>query len=96
MRFCPSLSNLLQCGFSLISAMCSLQPLGFLEEILPYVALDCMYPWEEMSSGFSYINILNWNHGIFLIKSTKLKHILGKIKTKYVINQGMALDFWPM
>ena len=33
----------------------------FKEEIVPYVAVDSVCPWEEVSSGSSYVTILNWN-----------------------------------
>lgn len=31
------------------------------EEIVPYVAIDSVFPWEETSSGSFYVIILNWS-----------------------------------
>ena len=34
----------------------------FLSEIiLPYLTIDSLCPWEEVSSGTSYVAIWNWN-----------------------------------
>lgn len=34
----------------------------FPEEIVPHVALDSVCAWKEVSSGSSYVAILNWNY----------------------------------
>ena len=54
---------LMWCSSCLPGAELSLsQSLGFFkEEIIPYVAVDSVCPWEEVSSVSSYIiTILNW------------------------------------
>lgn len=47
LAWCGEVSNL-------ISAFLS-------EEIVLCVAVDSMYPWDEVSSGGSYVAILDWN-----------------------------------
>lgn len=44
------------------------QPLNFFsEKILPYVAIDSLGPWEEVSSGSSYSTILKQSFTSFII-----------------------------
>lgn len=40
------------------------------EEIVPYIVVDLVCLWEEVSSGSFYVNILNLELGIFLIIKT--------------------------
>lgn len=57
----------IQCGVSQLV-------LGFLsEEIVPYVSVDLTCSWEEMSSGSSYVVILNWNSQVFFCIQLSLK-----------------------
>ena len=46
----------------------------FSEEIILNVAVDPVCPWEEVSSGFSYLTILNWN--LRLLTAVDLKNSL--------------------
>lgn len=44
------------------------QFLGFFSGgIVPYVAIDSVYPWREVSSVASYIIILPWNPSIHFL-----------------------------
>ena len=43
----------------------------FPEETVPYTAVNFVCPWEEVSSGFSYVAILNCNFKIKNFCSSK-------------------------
>ena len=44
--------------------ICSTSFRGFVsEEVVSYIAVDSLCPWEEVSSGSSYVAVLNWNLG---------------------------------
>lgn len=62
---CFSLSYLFGYGFSLIHPRCRSYSVSFggfyFKEIVFYVAVDLVYLWEKVSSGSSYITILNWS-----------------------------------
>lgn len=66
-RLCPCLSYPLQCRPSLIFQMNRSHSANlfflsfFLEVIFPYAAVDLVYPWDEVSCGFSLHHILTWN-----------------------------------
>ena len=63
-RFCHSLSYPFRSGFLHICLMWRIIPPVFsfsLEATILYMAVDLAYPWEKVSSGSSYITILNQN-----------------------------------
>ena len=69
-RLC--LSYLFCCGVILLHLRCRSCSASFLissEGFVLYVAVDSVYPWEEVSSGFFYIAVLSWN--IFLMEDGK-------------------------
>lgn len=37
------------------------QFLGFIREVVPYITVDLVLTWEEVSSGSFYVSILNQN-----------------------------------
>ena len=48
----------------------------FSGEVIPYVAVDSVYPWEKVISGYFHVTILNWKQ----IGVTELKNIIANRK----------------
>lgn len=46
----------------------------FSDEIIPYVTVYSLYPWEEVSSESPKVTILNWNLGVAKFLSSYLYH----------------------
>lgn len=46
----------------------------FSEEIIPYVTVYSLCPWEEVSSESPKVTILNWNLGVSKFLSSYLYH----------------------
>lgn len=61
---CPSLSTCFQVGLLLFARCVGVaQPVFsfFPEEAVPYVTVDSVCSWREVSSGSSYFPILSWS-----------------------------------
>lgn len=59
----------------------------FAEEVVPYVAVDLMSLWEEVSSGSSLVTILNWSTDVDfwmlkIINNGKFRTIHGEHGTR--------------
>lgn len=70
---CLSISYPLKCGFFSFAQCVGIAELVFRvffpEEIGPHLAIDSVCLWEEVSSGSSYLPVLNQNFEISLLKS---------------------------
>lgn len=83
-RLYLSLSYLFHCRFNLVCLICRCCSVSFCfsEEMFPYVAVDSVCSWADMSSGSFYIIILNW--------SLTLKFFTGNSYWRIALN-----SLWP-
>ena len=60
-RLYPTLSYLLSFSFAKYEVITQPGFKVFLRGIVPYLAIDLVCLWEEVSSGYSHVTILNQN-----------------------------------